>query len=245
MIGIIPAAGLGTRFGLPYSKSLLPIGPKSLVIDGAVQQMTRAGCKRIVVVLSRKTMDVAAYLEGLSAGAGFTYAMQSEPRGLLDAVAVGLKSVGLIVPPVLFAMPDTLVEPPDALKACAETYNSGCCDCALGTWRTSKPSLYGTVKYGHGGVVVEQREKRGDGFNWMWGCAAWGSAFADAAMSAASGAPGASLGLAVDFALSRGMRVAGVQFHDGRYADLGSWSSYEEEVVRLSEGARAAGLAGR
>src|SRR5262245_30317462 len=115
---VIPAAGLGTRL-LPFTKTvpkeMLPIAGKPL-IQLAVEEAAASGIETVILVISgtkdliakhfqrdsdlerdleRKgnTSEVAAIRE-LSTIADIRTVLQSQPRGLADAIAVAQSAVG-------------------------------------------------------------------------------------------------------------------------------------------------------
>ena len=62
-IGIIPAAGGGTRLGLPYPKELHSVEPGVLYVDYSLMQLREAGIKEaFVVTTSAKLGDLAKAL---------------------------------------------------------------------------------------------------------------------------------------------------------------------------------------
>jgi glucose-1-phosphate thymidylyltransferase len=125
MLGIIPAAGSGTRIQpLAFSKELLPVGSR---MDGArerpravseyiVERMLRAGVTRFCFVISPGKSDILEYYGGTIGNASVAYVVQPEPRGLCDAL---FRAVPWARPdqPVMVGLPDTIWFPTDA--ACA------------------------------------------------------------------------------------------------------------------------------
>ena len=59
MLGIIPAAGKGMRWG-GYYKELLPLGDGRWLIDSAVEALTAGGCERICIVTAPEKAGVHA-----------------------------------------------------------------------------------------------------------------------------------------------------------------------------------------
>jgi len=92
MLGLIPAAGGGTRLG-PFTnaipKELLPVGNKA-VIEHVVEAMKLADITEIVIVISPHKHGLSDYLgSGRRFGVKFTYVVQDERKGLADAVLSG------------------------------------------------------------------------------------------------------------------------------------------------------------
>lgn len=121
--GIIPAAGSGSRIQpLAFSKELLPVG--SRVEDGQerpravseylVERMILAGAQKLCFVISPEKTDIMQYYGGRLWGADIAYVVQSQPRGLCDAV---FRAVPFIDEDeaVMIGLPDTIWTPQDGL----------------------------------------------------------------------------------------------------------------------------------
>src|SRR5437867_9380368 len=137
--GVIPAAGLGTRF-LPASKAvpkvLLPVVDRP-VIQYAVEEMARAGISQICIVMSHGQGAIADHfspapeLEAVLEAAGKTdlltevratealadifYVQQHRPLGLGHAVMCARDFVG--DEPFAVVLPDELFDPADNFLA--------------------------------------------------------------------------------------------------------------------------------
>ena len=96
MLGIIPAAGAGTRIQpLAFSKELLPVGGR---LDGSierpravseylVERLTIAGATKICFVISAGKSDILEYYGGGTLNsASFIFVVQPQPAGLCDAI---------------------------------------------------------------------------------------------------------------------------------------------------------------
>jgi UTP--glucose-1-phosphate uridylyltransferase len=85
-VAIVPAAGLGTRLR-PLSdaipKEMLPVG-RQLALERIASELVAAGVDRILFVLSPNKL--AMVRDYFGEGARFSYVVQSEMRGLGDAV---------------------------------------------------------------------------------------------------------------------------------------------------------------
>src|SRR3954470_17303012 len=103
MLGIIPAAGAGSRIQpLAFSKELLPVGS---FLDGAlerpravseylVDRMVRAGATRICFVISIRKSDIVEYYGATAGGVPACYVVQPRADGLCDAIFQALPFVG-------------------------------------------------------------------------------------------------------------------------------------------------------
>jgi dTDP-glucose pyrophosphorylase len=172
MWGIVPAAGSGTRIQpLAFSKELLPVGSRRedgierprAVSEYLVERMTGAGADRICFVISPTKSDILRYYGSRFGQAHVVYAVQSEPRGLCDAI---FQAMPLIAPgeTVLVGLPDTVWFPDDGFMALPH-------DClAMLLFPVDRPELFDAVITAPDGRVVEVQVKQPDPASfWVWG----------------------------------------------------------------------------
>jgi len=128
MLGIIPAAGTGSRIQpLAFSKELLPVGSRR---DGAherpravseylVERMISAGANKICFVIAPGKSDILEYFGAQVGAVRLCYTVQAEPAGLCDAIFCALP---LVQPDesVVIGLPDTIWFPADGLCALPE-----------------------------------------------------------------------------------------------------------------------------
>src|SRR4051795_12702463 len=95
MLGIIPAAGVGSRIQpLAFSKELLPVGSRfdgeverpRAVSEYLVERMTLAGCDKICFVIGPQKSDIVAYYGARAGSADAFYVVQPDAGGLCDAL---------------------------------------------------------------------------------------------------------------------------------------------------------------
>jgi dTDP-glucose pyrophosphorylase len=95
MLGIIPAAGSGSRIQpLAFSKELLPVGARSdggverprAVSEYLVERLLLGGATRLCFVIAPGKSDILGYYGGSIDGVPICYAVQEQPDGLCDAV---------------------------------------------------------------------------------------------------------------------------------------------------------------
>ena len=124
MLGIIPAAGAGSRIQpLAFSKELLPVGGR---LDGAierpraiseylVERMRIAGAEKLCFVIGAGKSDILEYYGNLD-GVCVLFVVQPHPAGLCDAI---FRAVPIVsdVESVAIGLPDTIWFPADGLNA--------------------------------------------------------------------------------------------------------------------------------
>src|SRR5688500_1233678 len=132
--GVLPAAGLGTRF-LPATKSqpkeMIPVIDKP-AIQYAAEELVRAGIDDILIITSRgkasiedhfdRSIELEHFLErsgklehlgevrAIAEMATFHFVRQSEPRGFGHAVLMAKEHVG--DEPFVVSVPDEIVPEP-------------------------------------------------------------------------------------------------------------------------------------
>src|SRR5574341_1179996 len=135
--------GLGpVRFTSDSHDRILEPRPLS---ELALRSIRAAGARRCLVVVSPEKTEVLRVLGG---GAGvdlaLSYVVQSDPRGLPHVVRVARPWLG--DSPVVFAMPDTIVLPPDALQRVhARRVETGA-DVTIGAFPVEEPERFGPVE---------------------------------------------------------------------------------------------------
>ena len=237
-MGLVPAAGCGTRLGRPVvPKELFPVtlavhqdGTMSpvLAIDESIRQLRLAGVQSAFVIVRTTKLQLIDHLRsGQDSGLNLAYLIQEEARGL--AAAINIVTPWLQRRNVCLVLPDTVVQPHDAVKAVmAELYRSHA-DLVLGVFPTNTPQLLGPVRIDiFTGAVQEIADKpaQTDLCN-TWGVAAWTPVFQDFLHQMVSKWPTDDelvLGQAFDVFRSAGYKVQAVTFldQDARFCDIGT-----------------------
>src|SRR4051812_30090477 len=121
MLGIIPAAGRGSRIQpLGFSKELLPVGSRVgalgerpiAVSEYLLERMVAGGADKLCFVIGPGKSDILEYFAAGLGEAASIYVVQPSPAGLCDAV---FRAAALVRDdePVLVGLPDTVWFPVD------------------------------------------------------------------------------------------------------------------------------------
>ncbi len=176
-VGFLPAAGRGVRFGASgYAKELFPLlfesGLENSALEPrpigelALRAIEKAGAARAIVVVSPEKLELVRVFGRVFGanenGMALAYAVQPEPGGIPHALACARP--WLENEDVVFAMPDTIFLPDDALaRAHAERIASGA-DVMLGVFPTDEPERLGPVELARDGSIVRIHDKPANAF---------------------------------------------------------------------------------
>lgn len=236
-IGLIPAAGQGTRLGLPFPKELYPIisdgrykPPAQLVLENLVA----ARVQHIVFVINASKHQLIDYFgDGSRFGCHLSYVVQEQRNGLGHSRSPGLGYAwdaayhlikGKIV---LFGMADTIMRPV-ALFTKMLNRMSLADDVVLGLFPTDRPQAFGMVDCDSNRRVLSIIDKPcASDLTYMWGCMAWRPRLTewlhDCVRSGLT-----DYAEIMNAALQQGMRFRGVRFDEGAYTDVGTWDAIAE-----------------
>lgn len=237
MIGILPAGGLASRLApLRYPKELLPVaidddGVPRPVIACSLAQLARAGVTECCVVVSEQKLELVRVLGERHAGVVLAYVVRSVPRGLADAVDAPYAWIGERAACV--ALPDTILEPADALAQVRQELERSGADLVLGVFPTDSPREFGPVRIASDGRVVEVQDKPAEtDLANTWALAAWQPTFGALVHAAVAADVGANLGLCYQRAVERGLHVRAVTFDAGRFLDTGTPAGLRAALLR-------------
>jgi len=268
-IGLLPAGGRARRLApLRYPKELLPIsyyrdeagGMRArAVAEYAIEAIRLAEVVRVLLVVAPWKMDIVSYVgDGRQFGVDVGYLYQQDARGLPPAL--DLASPWCHGCHTVFALPDTIFEPRDALRTLRALYLDERADLALAIFPTPEPHRLGPVVLdGRRVARVLDKPTVPPAAN-TWAAGIWNDSFTallhdsarhdgarhDSARHDGNHAIVAEngrepvLGDVFERAIHEGMRVVGLEFRDGSFTDIGT----PDGMRRCLSGTRPPALAG-
>lgn len=172
MLGIVPAAGRGSRIQpLAFSKELLPVGSRRDGVDERpravseylLERMVAAGADRICFVISPGKSDILEYYGAGYGGAAAFYAVQPAAVGLCDALFRAAPLVGGDET-VLVGLPDTIWFPVDGFGELPDDR------LAFLLFPVEQPQFFDAVATDADERVREIEVKRAEAStSWIWG----------------------------------------------------------------------------
>ena len=240
MLGIIPAAGIGSRIQpLAFSKELLPVGSR---IDGdterpravseyVVERMIIGGATKLCFVISPGKSDILECYGGNVGPADICYVVQPHPAGLCDAI---FRAFPAVYPeePVIIGLPDTIWFPEDALCSLPDDYLS------FLLFPVEHPEFFDAVVTDANGRVVEIQVKRPvPDSSWIWGAFKMPAAVLRGlyGLWCERERRDKYIGTLVNDYISKGGKALGVRAGQS-YVDVGTLHGYREAINLLSKG---------
>lgn len=163
MIGVIPAAGSGTRL-LPYTraipKEMYPILGKT-PLDYALECMQDVGVKKVFIIVGHKKGAIIDYVgDGSRYGLKVVYVYQEEQLGLGHSI---LQLEDLVDTTFLTIFGDTIISPRTEIQELVNAHIEHCCnlDEPISTILLNEvddPSEYGVAKI-ENDKIIELKEK--------------------------------------------------------------------------------------
>lgn len=247
LIGIIPAAGRGSRIApLPGSKEVFPIGFADRIIEGEqkrcpkvvsqylIDRMIAAGVENIYIVLSEGKWDIMRYYgDGRRFGVHISYLMVEELIGMPYTLNIAHPWVKGAT--VVFGMPDTIFKPMNAFGQMLAQHRKLKADLTLGLFPTDQPWRLSMVEFDDEQRVISVTDKPATSkLKHTWGCACWGDKFTELLNSQlqVDKSQRGEVVLADFFnkAVSERLDVRALAFNDGEYIDIGSPQDLEWAV---------------
>ncbi|MCJ8166728.1 sugar phosphate nucleotidyltransferase [Pontibacter sp. E15-1] len=188
IVGLIPAAGLGSRLDpIPCSKELFPVGlgphpehgeahPK-VAAQYLLEHMQRAGASQAYMILRKGKWDIPAYFgDGSHVGLPLAYLVMRHPYGTpftLDQAYDFVQGKQ-----VMFGFPDILFEPADAFLQLLQRQESTQADVVLGAFPVARPHKWDMVDLSKSGQVTAIYPKpEQSALRYGWAIACWGPSF--------------------------------------------------------------------
>ena len=247
-VGLIPAAGLGTRLGVrDSSKEILPVtgvqypdGMPRRLADCLLERFSVAGIEQVYWVIRAGKWDIPEhYGHGGAFGLSCAWLMMGHPWGTpfsLDQAYPFVRGR-----PVALGFPDIQFEPGDAFVHLLARWEAGSADVVLGAFQVDTPEKFDMLELDESNRVRAIRIKPvGCSLEYAWGIAVWGPRFSDfmhAYLQAAvadgdlSHRPEIYVGTVIQAAMREGFRVEAEVFPQGRVLDLGT----PEDLQRAAE----------
>lgn len=239
MLGIVPAAGAGTRLQpLAFSKEMLPVGsavdelgierPKA-VSEFLVERMIRAGADRVCFVISPEKTDIIRYYAHHSAARRFCYTVQERPRGLCDALFRAAQ-VMRDDEDVLIGLPDTVWFPIDGFSLLP----AGKLSFLL--FPVLNPESFDAVVTNGSQVAEIQVKAAQPDSNWIWGAFRMPAQVFRALhrLWAEADRGDEYVGTLINAYLARGGHAIGVRAGE-RYFDVGTIEGYRAAIGALTK----------
>lgn len=161
ILGVLPAAGQGSRWG-GYYKELLPCGDGDWLIDHIIDTMTYGGADEILVVTNTEKISTHATHLRSKFFLPLTYIIQQGKNDIYSAIDTTLP---LAKDLNYFAMPDTYID--------HNTFKSdfSYADFYLGVFTTDMPERFGVVVDGQ--VINKSDELEKGKLYDAWGVLVW------------------------------------------------------------------------
>lgn len=247
LVGVIPAAGVGSRLtAYRAAKELIQVGYRSVdgrllpkaVVEHVLTAMRDGGVGRAFVVLSPAKWDLFRYLgSGSHLGMDLAYVCQEAPLGMPHAI--DLATPFLSGHTVCMGMADTVVAPEDCYGRLLAFHDANRADLSLGVFPTADPQSLAPVVVEPGShrvlAIVDKPEKPPVANT--WGIAVWSPAFTELLHDfvAASGQHQREplLSDAFVMAIASGLRVRALAFDTGEYHDIGTPAGLMRTRARL------------
>lgn len=250
MLGIVPAAGRGTRIQpLGFSKELLPVGTRGdgreerpcAVSEYLVERMLLAGADRVCFVIGPGKSDILEYYGNGYARAPAVYVVQPHADGLCDAI---FRALPLVADdePVLIGLPDTIWFPAEGFSALPDDRLS------FLLFPVEDPRFFDAVVTDPNGAIREIQVKQPEADSrWIWGAIKMPGNVLRAlhTLWQARRRGDEYLGTLVNAYLAAGGRADGIRAGEA-YVDVGTVDGYRRANALLDAQAeqRRFGLAG-
>jgi len=241
VIGVIPAAGKGTRiWSLPGSKELFPIGIGTVVKDDKphqypkvisqhlIESMRQANVETIYVIISDGKWDIPSYFgNGKKLDVHIAYLVVDQLFGMPYSINQAFHWTKSST--VVFGMPDTIFRPRNSLRQLLDQLHETDADLILGLYPTNQHSRFGMVQIDEENNVIACIDKPQETeLEYLWGNACWSPKFSEflnkqLIQYELDQEIEIVLGDYFQQAVEEGLIVKGHKFPDGEYIDIGTF----------------------
>jgi glucose-1-phosphate thymidylyltransferase len=254
-VGLIPAAGLGSRLDpIPCSKELFPVGfglhpahgephPK-VVSQYLLEHMQRAGVRQVYMILRSGKWDIPAYYgDGSQLHLQLAYLMMQLPYGTPFTLDHAYEFVQ--EKRVVFGFPDILFSPDDAFSQLLKRLEETQADVVLGVFKVAYPHKWDMVELDEEGkvkTILQKPEKSELLYGWALAC--WNPSFTKfmhqhlqqvLERTDVENQPfELSLGEVVQAAIYNGLTVQSVCFDNGNCLDVGTPEDLRQAIKALT-----------
>lgn len=249
VVGIIPAAGMGSRL-FPYNggKELLPVGAQHVSIDGkeeerpkivsqyVIEAMAEAGVEHIIIVTRpAKHGLMSLHLDGSQYGVHISYIVQ-HPASMAHSIDLAYDWIKTST--VVMGMPDTIVSPNNCIKQLLEHHRKDKAELSLGLFPTDKPHKFGMIKTDTDANIIYHEDKPAHtDATAMWGITAWEPSFTELLHKQTRKPPTSdkemALGDVFDVMMQQKKVCKAYPIVGGKYYDIGTYDDYKRAMLEL------------
>ncbi|MER2997772.1 nucleotidyltransferase family protein [Pontibacter populi] len=249
IVGIIPAAGLGSRLGqIPFSKELYPIGFKAdgsskVVSEYLLEMMREAGAEQVYFILRNGKWDIPGYFgDGSNYNLAFAYLLMNRPYGTPFSVDQAYSFVKDKT--IAFGFPDIIVEPANVFTQLLEKQQETGATIVLGLFEVAHPHKWDMVNADDAGNVKTILPKpENSNLTQAWCIAVWTPAFTAfmhqylqqiEEQFIVGELKELSMGAVIQAAIDNGMIVQSVCFSGDSCLDVGTPEDLRKAIKRLT-----------
>lgn len=249
IVGIIPAAGLGSRLGqIPFSKELFPIGFKAdgtskVVSEYLLELVREAGAEQVFFTLRNGKWDIPGYFgDGSNYNMAFAYLLMNRPYGTPFSVDQAYSFVKDKT--VVFGFPDIIVEPANLFTQLLERQQETSATIVLGLFEVAHPHKWDMVETDEADnvkTIVPKPES--STLTQAWCVAVWSPEFTEflhqylqqvEQQFIVGEIKELSMGAVIQAAIDNGMIVQSVCFSGGSCLDVGTPEDLKKAIKRLT-----------
>lgn len=249
IVGIIPAAGLGSRLGqMPFSKELYPIGFKSdgtarVVSEYLLEMLHEAGAEQVYFILRDGKWDIPGYFgDGSNYNMDFAYLLMNRPYGTPFSVDQSYSFVKDNT--IAFGFPDIIVEPKNVFVELLEKQQETGATIVLGLFKVEHPHKWDMVETDEGGnvkAILPKPEK--SELTKAWCISVWSPVFTEFMhqylqeieqkfiLGELKEIP---MGAVIQAAIVAGLQVQSVYFPEGSCLDMGTPEDLKSAIAKYS-----------